>query len=299
MSLSVARKTPTGIPLEKDISSRLLPWLVAVMVYLVGLSIFSAVTMTKVSGQWDASLSAHMTIQLPPPELSNDSQPTNLEALLKLVDETPGVRSSRVLEEVEMDRLMEPWLGESGQSLDLALPMLIAVTLKSGADVDASGLALRIREIAPDAIVVDHKSGLEGLIDLAGWVRLISAGVIVLVAFSATLMAILITKMGLAAHAPVIELLHLMGAEDRFVAAQFQNHALTGGLMGGLIGLVFSLSTIAMVEQVTRGLDHELVPDLSLTGAHWALLFALPLASAAVTTLTVRVTVLRNLARMP
>lgn len=288
-----------GIPLDRDISSRILPWLLAIMVYLIALALFSVLSMNKISGQWDSALSAHITVQLPPAELTPADQPVDVEAILELLRSRPGVASAKLLDKADIDRLMEPWLGTPETTFSMPLPQLIAVTLQPAAQIDARALSQEIRNISIDALVVDHKKGLEGLIDLAGWIRLISAGVIVLIGVSAILMAVLITKMGLAAHAPVIELLHLMGAEDRYVAEQFQRHALSGGLMGGLIGLALSLATFAVIEQITRGLDHSLVPNLSFSAPQWAILFTLPLAAAGVTTLTVRLTVRRSLARLP
>jgi len=255
--------------------------------------------MNKISGQWDSALSAHITVQLPPAELTPADQPIDVEAILELLRSRPGIASAKLLDKADIDRLMEPWLGTPETTFSMPLPQLIAVTLQPAAQIDARALSQEIRNISIDALVVDHKKGLEGLIDLAGWIRLISAGVIVLIGVSAILMAVLITKMGLAAHAPVIELLHLMGAEDRYVAEQFQRHALSGGLMGGLIGLALSLATFAVIEQITRGLDHSLVPNLSFSALQWAILFTLPLAAAGVTTLTVRLTVQRSLARLP
>ena len=288
-----------GIPLDRDISSRILPWLLAIMVYLIALALFSVLSMNKISGQWDSALSAHITVQLPPAELTPADQPVDVEAILELLRSRPGIASAKLLDKTDIDRLMEPWLGTPETTFSMPLPQLIAVTLQPAAQVDTRALSQEIRNISIDALVVDHKKGLEGLIDLAGWIRLISAGVIVLIGVSAILMAVLITKMGLAAHAPVIELLHLMGAEDRYVAEQFQRHALSGGLMGGLIGLALSLATFAVIEQITRGLDHSLVPNLSFSALQWAILFTLPLAAAGVTTLTVRLTVRRSLARLP
>ena len=112
-------------------------------------------------------------------------------------------------------------------------------------------------------------------------------------------MSILMTKMGLAAHSRIIELLHLMGAQDEFVAMQFQRHALASSLIGGLAGLAFALATFAVIDQVTGEIDHQLVPDTSLSGLQWAAFLLLPLLSTAITVLTVRTTVLRSLARLP
>lgn len=299
-----------GIPLERDISSRLLPWLLAIMVYLVALALYSALAMHKIAGQWDVTHSAHLTVQLAPPILALSDEATdetefsaeqeeNLEQILSLLRDKPEVATATRLEREELEALLEPWLGDDGDAGDLPLPQLIAITLKEGATPDVKALEEEVREISSDALVTDHKSGLEGLVDLALWVRFVAAGVIALVAMAAILMAILITKMGLAAHAHIIELLHLMGAEDRYVALQFQRHALSGGLIGGLIGLAVALATFAVIDQLTRGVDHHLVPNISLSAPQWAAFLLLPLACALVTTVTVRVTVLRSLSRMP
>ncbi|MGV3635637.1 MAG: FtsX-like permease family protein, partial [Pseudorhodoplanes sp.] len=64
------------------------------------------------------------------------------------------------------------------------------------------------------------------------------------------------TRGAMAANRPVIEVLHYVGAQDRFIAGQFQRHFLWLGLKGGAIGgaaaiLVFAL--IAPVEAMIRG----------------------------------------------
>ena len=44
-------------------------------------------------------------------------------------------------------------------------------------------------------------------------------------------------RTGLAIHSPVVELLHIMGATDAYVARQFQTHVAGLALRGGLVGL--------------------------------------------------------------
>src|SRR3546814_8077793 len=62
--------------------------------------------------------------------------------------------------------------------------------------------------------------------------------VVLLVVLAASIMVAFVPRMGLAAHQRSIELLHMIGAQDSYVARQFQNHALRLGLRGGLIGLL-------------------------------------------------------------
>jgi cell division transport system permease protein len=44
------------------------------------------------------------------------------------------------------------------------------------------------------------------------------------------------TRAAMATNRPVIEVLHLIGAKDNFIAAHFQRHFLHLGLQGGLLG---------------------------------------------------------------
>ena len=129
-----------GIPLDRDISSRILPWLLAIMVYLIALALFSVLSMNRISGQWDSALSAHITIQLPPAELTLDDQPVDVEAILEILEQKPEIVSAELLDKADIDHLMEPWLGTPEATLSLPLPRLIAVTQPStGHESDLDG----------------------------------------------------------------------------------------------------------------------------------------------------------------
>src|SRR3546814_9593324 len=76
--------------------------------------------------------------------------------------------------------------------------------------------------------------------------------------------------MGLAAHQRSIELLHMIGAQDSYVARQFQNHALRFGLRGGLIGLLGALPTLYLARLLLQRIDSGLLPELSFMPHEWA-----------------------------
>ncbi|MFP6744670.1 MAG: cell division protein, partial [Alphaproteobacteria bacterium] len=107
------------------------------------------------------------------------------------------------------------------------------------------------------------------------------------------------TRTGLAIHQDAIEVLHLIGAHDGFVARAFERNALWMGLRGGLIGLGLGALTFVVVGQVSAGLEAPLMPRFSLTPGGLMVLGSLPLVSAAIAMVTARFTVLRALADMP
>ena len=56
------------------------------------------------------------------------------------------------------------------------------------------------------------------------------------------------TRAAMATNRPVIEVLHLIGAKDGFIAEHFQRHFLLLGLKGGLIGGAAAIALFALAE---------------------------------------------------
>ncbi len=290
----------TDLPLDRDPSGRFLPWLVALMVYLAALALVCAMAMAKMVERWDTGLSGTITVQVPPPETgATDAQEAAIDRVIELLLDTKAVRSAEVLEPDEIAALLEPWLGAGASYGELPLPTLISVGIDPAATPDYQDLARRLAEAAPGTVLDDHQSWLGQLLDLAQAIELVAALIVILVGASAVAMVIFATRMGLAIHGRVIELLHLIGAQDAYVAREFEIHALRLALRGGVVGLLFAIATGALVGRLFERLDSVLLPELALSPIEWAALAMLPLAIALVAMLTARFTVLGNLGRMP
>lgn len=288
-----------AVPLDRDPSGRYLPLLVAIMVYLAALAMAGALVMNKLAERWDTGLSGALTVQLPAAAQDGGADDGGLTAVVEALRATPGVLSAEPLDSDAMTALLEPWLGEAVPAGDLPLPRLIAVTVDSAQPPDVGALEARLQELAPGSLVDDHQRWLGRLLDLARAVELMALVVVLLVALAACIMVAFVTRMGLAAHHGSIELLHLIGAQDAYVARQFQGHALSFGLRGGILGLLLALPTLYLARLLLQRIDSGLLPELHLLPYEWSLFVLLPVAAALVTMLTARVTVLRTLARLP
>jgi cell division transport system permease protein len=286
----------TDLPLDRDASGRYLPWLVAVMVYLAALALICAIAANKVVTRWDQGLAGRMTVQVP---ASDSGSADQVGAVLAALRGTPGVRTAAALGAEEIARLLEPWLGTGAAYQDLPMPTLIAVQIDRAAPPDLVELRARLTQIAPGTVLDDHQNWLGKLLDLARSVQLVAGLVVGLVGASAVAMVIFATRMGLSVHGQVIELLHLVGAQDSYIARQFQAHALRLALRGGVLGLLFAVLTVLLVANLLGQEDVVALPDLSLLPIEWSLLPLLPLVIALIAMVTARLTVLRTLGRMP
>lgn len=288
------------VPLDKDPAARFLPWLIAFMVYLAALALAGAIAVSNLTERWDSGLSDQMTVQVPPPR-GGDNDGLHAErvaAALEILRGERGVRAAESVDDGEMAALLEPWLGEGAAREDLPLPALIAVEVEPANPPDPERLQGMLRAVSPGVVVEDHKRTLGRFLAVTQSLQLLALLVVGLVAGAAVISVVFVTRTGLAVHRQVIELLHLIGARDGYIAAQFQRQALKLGLAGGLIGVALAGVTILLLGQVFAASGSVVVPDLGLSFRQWLLLALIPLATTLVAMATARWTVLRTLARL-
>ncbi|WP_299395805.1 ABC transporter permease [Pelagibius sp.] len=296
------RRRRQAVPLDRDATGRYLPLLVAIMVYLAALALAGAMVASKLADRWDSGLSGALTVQLPaagPAATEGGEGDPVAQQVVALLRDTPGVTAVERLDTRDIAALLEPWLGDAGLTADLPLPGLIAVTVDADQPPDLNALRRAVLAVAPGSLVDDHQRWLGHLLDLTWAIEAMAIVVVALVVLAAAIMVAFVTRMGLAAHEQAIEVLHLIGAQDSYVARQFQSHALSLGLRGGLIGLLCALPTLYLGRHLLQRIDSGLLPEMQLLPIEWSLLVLLPVASALVAMMTARITVLRTLARMP
>ncbi len=295
------RRRPADVPLAKDVSDRFLPWLVAFMVYFVALAAISATTMHKLVERWDKGLSGQLTVEVPPPDpgVSETERRGRIDRVVQILSRTIGVEKVALYGDEEIAELLEPWLGSGLAEQDLPLPGMIAVTVDTEAPPELAVLAEQLDKAVPGTLLNDHKRWLGKLLDLARSIQIFAGAIVLLVGSIAVMAVVFVTRTGLSVHREVIEILHLIGARDPYIARQFQRHALGLGLRGGAIGSALALATILATGQVLGPVESALPPVLSLSVAEWGLLALLPFATAVVAMVTARLTVLGTLTRMP
>ncbi len=286
------------LPLPDDASNRFLPWIVALMVFLAALALAGGLVLDAGVARWRAGQSEKLTVQLPPPERAAEAE-RRVAAVLGALERLPDVVAARALERDELVALLEPWLGRGNVAPDLPLPRLIDVTLAPGTSIDSRALERRLDAIVPGTVVEDHARWLDRLATAARAVQVVALAIVAAIGLAAVGTVVFTTRTSLTVHHDAIEILHLMGAHDSFIARAFARRALWLGLRGGLIGLGLAAAAMYALRHFADGIEAPLLPRLALDPIGLAALAALPAASALIAMLTARVTVLRTLARMP
>ena len=290
-----------AIPFGRDGSSRFLPALTLLMVFLAGLALAAVMDLERALARWDASLTGTLTVELPAASSPNDK---SLDAALAVLHAAPGIKSATPIDRDATAKLIEPWLGAALSPADLELPRLIDVRLDPGGRADLAALRAQLAKASPGATLDDHQLWLDSLARFARSAELTAIAILVLIGGVAVVSVSFATRTGLAVHRDTIELLHLMGARDSYVARQFERQALRLALIGGAAGLVLAAAALLALSQAASaaaflGDSVTLLPALHLRGWNWAVLAVLPIVAGLVAMATARLTVLTTLRRLP
>jgi cell division transport system permease protein len=217
------------------------------MTFLASLTSGAVILVGSAASEWQSDVAREVTIQvIPAPGRDMDATVAKAASVARNFS---GIAEVRPYTKAQSSALLEPWLG-SGLTLDeLPVPRLIVVRIAAGAAPDIPQLRRIITEQVPGAVLDDHRGWIERMRAMAG--SALAAGIFILIlVVAATMLSVTFATRGaMATNKPVIEVLHLVGAKNGYIAGHFQKHFLILGLQGGAIGggvaiLVFALAGI-------------------------------------------------------
>lgn len=256
------KETIQFLPKGKE-GGGILPWVIAVMTYLSALSITSGLALYNMSNLWSSELAQNMTIQISHPD--NDEIAKQVAGVLEILENTPEVISAHALSDEKITELLEPWLGVGNVTKDIPVPAMITAQLYPNRHVDFIALEGRLNEVAPDARLDGHQPWVEKLSKLSSTIQATAGLAVILIMFTTIAIIVFATHARLSAHRENIEIVHLIGAEDKTIAKEFRKKFMIYGLKGGIGGLLGALVTILIFYSLTSDLGVGLTPKLSLS----------------------------------
>jgi cell division transport system permease protein len=156
----------------------------------------------------------------------------------------------------------------------------------------------------PSANLDDHRNWVDRLIAMAHMTVTIGVAVLVLMLSATVLSIVFATRGAMAGNGHIIEVLHFVGADARFIAAEFRGHFLLMGLKGaaaGGIGAIIVFLVFAWVSarnMATPQADQAaaLFGNFSIDASGYAGVGLIVLVIAGLTAATSHFTVVRYLA---
>ena len=281
---------------------RTLTLAMAVMCYLATLALGGLMLVEAAVTQWTSGMTSQMTVQLRPTSGIDLSAET--EKALAILSAAPGVLAARRIERAEALKLLEPWLGRTSVLEELPLPSLIAVAVDRTRPPDLAALERQLSANVRGVSIDTHARWQSQLIRTASTLRHLSLSILALIALSATALVIFATRSVLDANRGVIEVLHLVGAQDGFIARAVKGRFLRSGFLAGLLGTIGGIATFAILgligapagsSTLAEASTELLIAAPSVALATYSVFLLVPVCATLLSLVTAHLAVMRQL----
>lgn len=288
------------VPLDDDSSNVFLQVMICIAVFLFSVTLAGVLSVNSMLKAWNESILGALTVQIMPVNDTNRDKAAaetlqQQRVAVEFLRSRPEIDSATPLSDKQLNSLLQPWLGDGVEVSDLPVPRLIDVKLIPGVTVDFADLSEKLAQAAPLASIDNHKLWLEKLIKFADSLKLLALVVLILVVVVTSGAIFYCTQTSLGLHRYVIEILHLMGAKDTYVAQQYAKRTAFLGFVGGVYGLGLAIPAIFVIAGLAAQIEGGIISEAKLELNDWLMIFSLPFGAAFMAMVTAYYTVKKTL----
>ncbi len=238
-----------------SVTGRALIWVIAIMGFLSSLTAGAVYMIDDSRRAWLSDVSSEVTVEVKPQGTKEEVDRRAKEITAFLTGQN-GVRNVRLLTLDQSAELVEPWLGQVSAIKELPFPRLIAVELNLDDPPDITTLRAALQSKFPTASLDDHRAWQQQIRRVTGSLAL--AGIAVMALMAAATIGIIVSaaRSAIASNKDIVEVLNFVGAEEKFIARQFELHFLKVGIKAGIVGAVGAglvFFTLPIVTDILSG----------------------------------------------
>lgn len=220
----------------------------ASMVYLALLAALGGLFSKNSFENWRIVTSDLITLQIPEPEVKVEKSKgtTRVVEVLRVLRTIPSIKNINILEMEDIRNLVNPWI-EAEALGNIPLPALIEIKIKNKTVL--AKLKQSLPKIVPGIVFEDHKklfsTGLKSLQSIEQVFLII----FILVTTVAIVSVVFVVLAGLSINKEVIAVMHLIGAENSFIAKKFQKHIFIISAVATAIGAFLAFISVIAMEK--------------------------------------------------
>ena len=186
----------------------------------------------------------------------------------------------------------------------LPIPRIVAVELDRNNPPDFDQLRSALNREFKDVTLDDHRRWQAQIRTITRSFALGGLAILLLVGAATTAVIVSATKSAMASNRDIVEVLHFVGATDRFIAREFERHFLRLGVRAGIVGAIWAMFVFLIMPTVMELLGggtvtiteiRRLIGTAALDPPGYFLLGIVVLVIAALCMLTSRIGVYRIL----
>lgn len=285
-----------------SVAGRSLTLVVSIMCFLACLTAGGVYMINTSASAWLRDIASEVTVQIEPRDgIETDRLIKDVVAYLL---QQPGIRNVNPMGIDDTVALIEPWLGTSEALKTLPLPRLVAIDLDRASPPDFAELRQKLATQFKGVSLDDHRHWQKQIRAVTRSLALGGLAILMLVGAATTAIIISATRSSMSANREIVEVLHFVGATDRFISREFERHFLRLGIRAGLVGAVLATLVFFFMPSVMELLGggavtiaemHRLLGTGALDPAGYVVMVVVVFVVAALCMLTSRFGVYRIL----
>ena len=285
-----------------SIAGNALTMVIAIMTFLACLTAGGVYMINQSANAWVDDIASEITIELDPINTADIEKKMTLVSLF--LAKQKGVTRIKPLSADDSAKLLEPWLGSTAALSALPIPRLIAVEIDRSSPPDIDLIRNALNQNFEGVTLDDHRRWQSEIRMLTRSAALGGISVLGLVAAATIAIIVSATRSAMASNRAVIEVLHFVGANERFISSEFERHFLGLGVRAGLVGALAAAVTFMLLPvlmhllgggSVTEAETRRLLGSGELDFGGYLLLAAVVFVVAALCMITSRFGVIRVL----
>ena len=231
-----------------SVTGRSLTLVISIMCFLACLTAGAVYMINQSASAWLRDIASEVTVQVEPREKA-DTEKT-LRDVVQYLGKQPGIRNARPLAVEESAALLEPWLGSSEALKALPVPRLISLELDRTSPPDFEALRGGLGKTFKGVSLDDHRQWQQQIRTVTRSFALGGIAILLLVAAATTAIIISATRAAMASNREIVEVLHFVGATDRFIAREFERNFMRVGIRAGLVGALAAMFVFAVMPTI-------------------------------------------------
>ena len=199
-----------------------------------------AVWMIKQSSDaWLRDIASEITVQVEPKDKGDIDK--SVKDVVAYLEKIPGIKAVKPLSLEDATGLLEPWLGSSDALKSLPVPRLIAIEIDRNEPPDLEEVSASLTKQFKGVALDDHRRWQQQIRAVTRSFALGGLSILALVAAATTAIIVSATKSAMASNRDIVEVLHFVGATDKFISREFEKHFLRLGIRAGIVGAVLAM----------------------------------------------------------
>jgi cell division transport system permease protein len=246
----VAKQTAAPIVPAGSVTGRSLTLVITIMCFLACLTAGAVYMMNQSASAWLRDIASEVTVQIEAKEKEKGDVDKLVTDVAGYLSRQPGIANVRALSIADAAQLLEPWLGQTDALASLPVPRLIAVELDRQSPPELNMMRAELTRQFKGVSLDDHRRWQQQIRTITRSFALGGLAILLLVGAATTSIIVSATKSAMASNREIVEVLHFVGATDRFIAREFERHFLRLGVRAGIVGAVWAMFVFLVMPMV-------------------------------------------------